>query len=93
MYLFAQNRVQKYSGAVAARPRAGFARDIMGGGANLALTWVVTAPKRPPRYVIDILLTRAQATSYTTVNGVDEYPHLLRSAASLLKYFRASMHP
>ena len=54
MYLFAQNRVQKYLGAVAMRPRAGFRRDIMGGGPNPALTWVVTAPNQPPRYVIDI---------------------------------------
>ena len=44
--------MQKYSGAVAARPRAGFGRDIMGGGPNLALTWVVTAPDQ---YVIDII--------------------------------------
>ena len=55
MYLFAQNRVQKYLGAVAARPRAGFARDISRGGANLVLTWVVTAPNQPPRYVIVIV--------------------------------------
>ena len=55
MYLFAQNRMQKYLGAVTARPRAGFARDIMVGGANLVLTRVVTAPKCPLRYVIDIL--------------------------------------
>ncbi len=47
--------MQKYLGAVAARPRAGFGRDIMGGGPNLALTWVVTAPNQPPQYVIDIL--------------------------------------
>ena len=46
--------MQKYLGAVAARPRAGFARDVMVGGANLILTWVVTAPKCPPRYIIGI---------------------------------------
>jgi len=46
--------VQKYSGAVAARPCAGFARDIGGLTPNLVLTWVVTAPDQPPRYVIDI---------------------------------------
>jgi hypothetical protein len=29
--------------------------NVCGGGApNLALTWVVIAPKRPPRYVISI---------------------------------------
>ena len=55
MYLFTQNRVQKYLGAVAARPRAGFARDISRGGTNLVLTRVVTEPNDPPRYVIDIL--------------------------------------
>jgi hypothetical protein len=57
MYLFAQNRVRKYLGAVAARPRAGFGRVISRGGPNLVLTRVVTAPKRPPRYVIDIYKT------------------------------------
>ena len=57
MYLFAQNCMQKYSGAVAARPRAGFGRFgrvISRGGPNLVLTRVVTAPNDPPRYVIDI---------------------------------------
>jgi len=43
MDLFAQNRVRKYSGAVAARPRAGFGRVISRGGPNLVLTRVVTA--------------------------------------------------
>jgi len=47
--------VQKYLGAVAARPRAGFVRVIGRGGPNLVLTRVVTAPNQPPRYVIDIL--------------------------------------
>ena len=56
MYLFAQNRVRKYSGAVAARPRAGFGRVISRGGPNLVLTRVVTAPNDPPRYVIVILI-------------------------------------
>ena len=56
MYLFAQNRMQKYSGAVAARPRAGFVRDVIVDDANLVLTRVVTAPKCPPRYVIDITI-------------------------------------
>jgi len=55
MYIFAQNRVQKYSGAVATRPRAGFGRVIGRGGPNLVLTQVVTAPNQPPRYVIVIL--------------------------------------
>ena len=54
MYLLAQNRVQKYLGAVAARPRAGFGRVISRGGPNLVLTRVVTAPNNPPRYVIAI---------------------------------------
>ena len=31
MYLFTQNRVQRYLGAVAAQPSAGFVRDIAGG--------------------------------------------------------------
>ena len=60
MYLLAQNRVRKYSGAVAARPRAGFGRFgrvISRGGPNLVLTRVVTAPNDPPRYVIVIVLT------------------------------------
>ena len=48
MYLFAQNRVRKYLGAVAARPRAGFGRVISRGGPNLVLTRVVTAPNQPP---------------------------------------------
>ena len=48
MYLFAQNRMQKYSGAVAARPRAGFARDVMVGGANLVLTRRNRAKVPPP---------------------------------------------
>jgi len=52
MYLFAQNRVRKYLGAVAARPRAGFVGVISRGGPNLVLTRVVTAPNQPPRYVI-----------------------------------------
>ena len=47
--------MQKYSGAVAARPRVGFARDVIVGGTNLVLTRVVTAPKCPARYVIDIV--------------------------------------
>ena len=46
--------MQKYSGAVAARPRAGFAWVISRGGPNLVLLRVVTALKRPPRYVIDL---------------------------------------
>jgi len=54
MYLFAQNRVQRYLGAVAARPRAGFAPIISRGGPNLVLTWAVTEPNDPPQYVIDI---------------------------------------
>ena len=54
MYLLAQNRVRKYLGAVAARPRAGFGRVISRGGPNLVLTRVVTAPNDPPRYVIDM---------------------------------------
>src|SRR6266566_1945852 len=58
IYLFAQNRVQKYLGAVAVRPRAGFGRDIMGGGPNPALTWVVTAPNQPPRYVIGVWVSQ-----------------------------------
>ena len=48
--------MRKYSGAVAARPRAGFGRFgrvISRGGPNLVLTRVVTAPNDPPRYVID----------------------------------------
>ena len=40
-----------YLGAVATRPRAGFVRNIRGGGPNLVLTRVVTAPKCL-RYVI-----------------------------------------
>ena len=47
IYLFAQNRVRKYLGAVAARPRAGFGRVISRGGPNLVLTRVVTAPNDP----------------------------------------------
>ena len=54
MYLFAPNRVRKYSGAVAARPRAGFGRVISRGGPSLVLTRVVTALNDPPRYVIGI---------------------------------------
>ena len=56
MYLFAQNRVRGYSGAVAARPPVGFGRVISRGGLNLVLTRVVTAPNDPPppRYVIGL---------------------------------------
>ena len=28
--------------------------DITGGAFNLALTWVITAPNRPPRYVMHL---------------------------------------
>ena len=52
MYFFTQNRVQRYLGAVAAQPSAGFRRDITRGGPNLVLTWAVTEPNDPPRYVI-----------------------------------------
>ena len=55
IYLFAQNRVWKYLGAVAARPHAGFGRVISRGGPNLVLTRVVTALNDPPRYVIVIV--------------------------------------
>ena len=50
--------MRRYSGAVAARPRAGFAPIISRGGPNLVLTWVVTEPNDPPtpQYVIVIVL-------------------------------------
>src|SRR6266567_645542 len=72
MYLFAQNRVQKYSGAVAARPCAGFGRDIGGLTPNLVLTWVVTAPDQPPRYVIDMI---TQPNLYGTRSVYVKYMH------------------
>ena len=58
-----------YLGAVAARPRAGFGRVISRGGPNLVLTRVVTAPNQPPRYVIDISVSRNQACSDLTEFG------------------------
>jgi len=57
IYLFAQNRVRKYSGAVAARPSVGFGGVISKGGPNLVLTRVVTAPNDPPRYIIVIAIS------------------------------------
>jgi len=56
MYLFAQNRVQKYLGAIAARLYMGFRCVINRGSPNLVLTWVVTAPNQPPQYMIVILV-------------------------------------
>ena len=47
--------MRKYSGAVAARPRAGFGRVISRGGPNLVLTRVITALNNPPRYIIGII--------------------------------------
>ena len=71
MYLLAQNRVQKYSGAVAARPRAGFGRVISRGGPNLVLTRVVTAPNDPPRYMIVIVPLQSTKPLILYIDGIN----------------------